>query len=481
MKRYFSIVVSVYVLFLSACQSNVQSGKYKKSAVEKRIEYISQITKKSIVSMEVVKEYYLYGQKKKFVSGGSGSIISKDGLILTNYHVAGDAKRILVTLWNKKKLPAKIVGEDPLTDLAVLKLEKLEKLKGMELEPIKFGDYEKINEGDFVLALGSPLLLSQTATFGVVANKRRVIRMEFEGAGEQVQAEHPIVVWIHHSAPIFPGNSGGPLVNLDGEQIGVNARGGGGGLSFAIAIDVVKDVVDRILKFGRPRWAYYGWKFSELTDELKEFYKLEENFEGVFILDVVYGSPAYNAGIRSEDILLSVDGSKVSATIKEEIPPIVRMLARKEINKPVEVTVRKKDGQIISTKIYPEEWELWEIPIMAEEPGFQREKDFYASEIYGFSAQKITKKFAVKEKLEEPWGVFCTGVQTGSIAANAELVAGDIIRYIDDKPITDMDTFKKIITELEKKRPDKIKLTVLRGNSIKFIFFKDIEKLIPKK
>ncbi len=479
MKKFWSLVIGVCVILWNGCQVNSYKGKYQKSALEKRIEYISQKTKKSIVTLEVVKEYYALGKKQKFISGGSGSIISKDGLILTNYHVAGDAKKIFVSLWNKKKVPAEIVGEDPLTDLALVKL-KLEKLKGMELEPIKIGNYEKISEGDFVLALGSPYLLSQTASFGVVANKRRVLRMEFEAVDEQVQAEHPIVVWIHHTAPIFGGNSGGPLVNLDGELIGVNARGGGGGMSFSIAVDVVQDVVERLSNFKRPKWAYYGWKFSELKDELKEFYKLPEDFEGVFISDVVFGSPAYNAGIRSEDILVSIDGLQVSAKIKEDIPPIMRMLSRKELHKPVNVIFRRKDGQVISTKVIPEEWEIWETPLMANEPGFQREKDFHVSDTYGFSVQRITKKFAVKERLEEPWGVFCTGTETGSIATNAGLMGGDIIKYIDDKPITDIDTFKKIIMELEKIRPEKIKIKVLRGNSLKYIFFKDHEKIIKK-
>ncbi|MFN7182534.1 MAG: PDZ domain-containing protein, partial [Planctomycetota bacterium] len=316
----------------------------------------------------------------------------------------------------------------------------------------------------------------------MVANKKRLLRVEFEGSGEQTQAEHPITIWIHHTAPIYGGNSGGPLVNLDGEQIGVNTRAlFGTSQSFAVAIDVVKDVVSRILKYGRPMWAYYGWKLTELNDELKEFLKLPENFEGVFISDVVYGSPAYNAGIRGEDFLLSVDGIRVSATIKEEIPPILRMLAKKEINKPVEVVIRKKDGQILHTKVIPEDYELWEIPLMAELPGFQREKDFYASEIYGFSVQKITKKVAVKERLEVPWGVFCTGVQTGSIAANSGLSAQDIIKYIDNQPITDFDTFKKIIEQYEKNRPEKITLTVQRGNSKTYVIFRDVEKLLKSK
>jgi serine protease Do len=478
MKKWWIIVIA---LIVGGCQSSGSLYQYTRSNIENRLAFLSEKLKKSIVNIQVVKEYYLWGKKKKYTALGSGSIISEDGLIITNYHVAGDAKKIIVTLWNKKKVYADVVGEDPLTDLALIKL-KPEKLKNIKLEAVKFGRYEDIKDGDYVLALGSPFGFSQTATFGVVANKKRVLSLDFEQNFDVGQAENPITLWIHHTAPIYGGNSGGPLFNMKGEQIGVNARGVIGGLSLAIAVNVVEDVVSRFKKYnGKPQWAYYGWRLSELTDELKTFYRLPEEFEGVFISDVVFGSPAYNAGIRSEDILLEIEGQRVNAVGKEEIPPILRLLAGKPLNMPVHIKVRKPLGEIVSTTVIPEDWEIWEIPLMAEAPGFQREKDFFASEVYGLSVQKIVKKFAVKEKLTEPWGVFCTGVETGSIAANAGLSGGDIIKYVNDTPITNIDVFKDIFASLEKTRPEKIKLIVLRGNSIEYIFLKDVEKIVGGK
>lgn len=475
------ILIGIVAVLVAGCQSTTDLGKYRETDVEKRISYLANKLKKSIVNIQMVKEYYLYGKKQKYSSLCSGSIISEDGLIVTNYHCVGDAKKIWVTLWNKKKVDADLIGEDPLTDLGFIKLKKSKKWENVKLQPLKFGRYEDVKDGQYVFALGSPFGFSQTITLGIVANKKRVLSLEFESKIDVGQAENPIVHWIHHTAPIYGGNSGGPLVNMNGEQIGVNARGVVGGLSLAIAIDVVKEVLDRILKFGKPNWSYYGWRLTELTDELKELNKLPENITGVFVSDVIEGSPAYVAGIRSEDILLEVDNVKLDASIQEDLPPILKLLAAKPVGTPVSAKLRRKNGEIYTTTVVPEEWELWEIPLMAEEPGFQREKDFYASEVYGFSVQKIVKKMAVKERLTYPWGVFVQGIETGSTAANAGLKAGDIIKYIDDKPITDMDTFKKNIEELEKKRPEKIKLTVQSGNSIRYLFLRDIEKLVEKK
>lgn len=468
----------VLLVLIVGCQSNANFGKYQKTALEKRIAYLSERLKKSIVNIQMVKEYYLFGKKQKYTTLCSGSIISEDGLVITNYHCVGDAKKIWVTLWNKEKVNAELIGEDPLTDLGLIKLKKTSKLKDMKFEPLKFGKYEEINDGDYVFALGSPLGFSQTITLGIVANKKRVLSLDFEANPDVGQADNPIVHWVHHTAPIYGGNSGGPLVNMDGEQIGVIARGATGGLSLAIAVDVVEDVVNRLLKYGRPNWVYYGWRLGELSDELKELNKLPDDAEGTFISDVVEGSPAYQAGIRGDDVLLEVDGVKLSASVREEVPPILRLLSGKPVGRPVVVKVRNKNGQIFVTKVVPEEWELWETPIMAENPGMQREKDFHASEVYGFSVQKIVKKVAIKEKLEEPWGVFVQGIETGSIASNAGLSAGDIIKYIDDKPITGMDIFKKLISDIEERKPEKIKLVVLRGNSITYVFFKDVEKLV---
>lgn len=276
---------------------------------------------------------YRKGQDPNYyVATGSGVILTKDGYIVTNNHVVAGAYEIFVTLNDKRNFKAKIVGRDPATDLAVIKIDS------KELPFIEFGNSDSVRIGEWVLAVGNPFNLTSTVTAGIVSAKARDIHL----IGPQYNSA--IDSYIQTDAAVNSGNSGGALVNDQGFLIGINAAiasntGSYTGYSFAIPSNIVKKVVRDIIQFGKVRRAYLGVQINDLNEEVANYLKMSK-IEGVFIEKVVYGGAAWKSGIKDQDVILQIDKQKVNSRSElverisqyqpEEIV-IVRILRKNQI------------------------------------------------------------------------------------------------------------------------------------------------------
>jgi serine protease Do len=257
------------------------------------------------------REYKQYG-----AGSGSGVIISEDGYIVTNNHVIADAKEIEVTLNDNRKYSATIVGADPSTDIAVLKINE------SKLKPIPIGNSDQIHVGEWVLAVGNPFNLTSTVTAGIVSAKARNINIISGGSEGNVS---PIESFIQTDAAVNPGNSGGALVNTLGQLIGINTAiashtGSYSGYSFAVPVNLVKKVTKDLIDYGVVQRAYLGVKISDITQELKETKKLNDT-KGVYVSESLNNSAAEKGGIKTGDVILKIGTKEVnsSSLLLEEV------------------------------------------------------------------------------------------------------------------------------------------------------------------
>ena len=267
-------------------------------------------------------------QKKKAYALGSGFIIDSSGIIVTNNHVISEAEDILVTIDGGEDYEAKVIGADPLSDLAVLKIKSNKKFK-----PVKFGDSDKARIGDWVIAIGNPLGLSGTVTAGIISARNRNIGMSrYED-------------FIQTDASINQGNSGGPLFNMDGEVIGINTailgRQGNIGIGFSIPSNNAKIVVDQLIKFGETKRGWLGVRIQFVNDEIAEAEKLDKP-RGALVQSVAEGSPSEKGGIKAGDIILEFDGKLINEM--KELPLIV---AQTDVGKTVEVKIWRSQREVI--------------------------------------------------------------------------------------------------------------------------------------
>ena len=243
-----------------------------------------------------------YSMPRESVGSGSGVIISPDGYIATNNHVVANGEQIEVTLNDNKTYKAKLVGADPVTDVALLKVE------AENLPVIPFGDSDSLRLGEWVLAIGSPFNLRSTITAGIVSAKGRSL--------PDMSGEFKIESFIQTDAAVNPGNSGGALVNTKGELVGINTAiasntGSYTGYSFAVPVSIVKKVVDDIKEFGSVQRAMLGISMTELTQELAALAGMKGDFSGVYIAEISKGGAAYKAGVREGDVLVAINGKKM--------------------------------------------------------------------------------------------------------------------------------------------------------------------------
>ncbi|MEW6380526.1 MAG: DegQ family serine endoprotease [bacterium] len=342
---------------------------------------------------------------------GSGFIISKDGYIFTNNHVVKDAEDIKITLTNKNEYEAKVIGSDEDMDIALLKIEAKE-----DLPLVRFGDSDRLEIGEWVVAIGNPFGLEHTVTAGIVSAKWRPI-----GQG-------PYDSFIQTDASINPGNSGGPLLNIRGEVVGINTAitAEGQGIGFAIPINMVKEAMPELKEKGKITRGWLGLVIQKVTPDLAKSFGLKEN-KGALVAEVVEGSPADKAGLKQGDVVISFNGKEIS-----EYTDLSRMAGLTRPGTKVRLEIirdMKKKEVTVEIGTFTGEAQVAKGPVETE---------------LGMSLQNITPELADHFDLSETTGVLVTNVTPGSAADRANIRRGDIIMEANRQKVTDVSEFQKI-------------------------------------
>ena len=348
---------------------------------------------------------------------GTGFIIEKSGYIITNNHVVENADAIKVKLKDEREFDAEIIGRDPHTDLALIKVAA----KG-ELPTVPLGSSADLSVGEWVVAIGNPFGLENTVTAGIVSAKGRVI-----GSG-------PYDDFIQTDASINPGNSGGPLLNLSGEVVGVNTAilAQGHGIGFAIPIDMAKTIVAQLKETGAVTRGWLGVSVQDLKGDLANYYGVEER-GGVLVAEVVDGEPADKAGIKTKDVILKVNGEKISSS--RELTTKTAGLA---VGDKARITVLRGGEELtLPVTVGRRAFTL----SSAEAPRKEKGKESG----YGLQITDLTPEIAGRLKLEGEKGVVVVGVVPGSKAEKAGMLRGDLILEVNRRNVDSVDEFKSAI------------------------------------
>ncbi|MDH4551165.1 serine peptidase [Pseudomonas sp. LB-090624] len=382
-------------------------------------------------------------RQREAMSLGSGFIISSDGYVLTNNHVVADADEIIVRLSDRSELQAKLIGTDPRTDVALLKVE------GKNLPTVKLGDSEKLKVGEWVLAIGSPFGFDHSVTKGIVSAKGRTLPND------------TYVPFIQTDVAINPGNSGGPLFNMKGEVVGINSQiftrsGGFMGLSFAIPIDVAIDVSNQLKKDGKVSRGWLGVVIQEVNKDLAESFGLDKP-AGALVAQVLEDGPAAKGGLQVGDVILSMNGQPI--VMSADLPHLVGSLKDGEKAKLEIIRNGKRQNLEVAVGAMPDDDA--EIGTGAEGTAER------SSNRLGVSVADLTAE--QKKSLELKGGVVIKEVQDGP-AALIGLRPGDVISHLNNQAIGSAKEFTEIAKELPKNRS--VSMRVLRQGRASFITFK---------
>jgi len=370
---------------------------------------------------------------------GSGVIITKDGYILTNNHVIEYATTIKVTLLDDDKVyTAKIIGRDTKTDLALLKIEA-----DKDLPFAYLGNSNKLEIGEWVVAIGNPFGLQHTVTTGIVSAKERKEVHPGNKAGYHN--------FIQTDASINPGNSGGPLFNLKGEIIGINTAisAAGQGIGFAIPINMAKKVISHILKYGEVKRAWLGVTIQEVSKELAESFKMKSP-SGALVTYIVDDSPSQKSGIKVGDVILKFNNKKIKKS--SDLPWLASMA---EIDKESEVQILR-NGKVKNLKIIMK-------AMPTKKQLLKTQNNNKSKNRLGLTIREIPRKYNI-------FGVLVERVKRNSISDNSGILKGDIIFKINDYNIKNIAKFNKVVKKLKKN--EVVRLFIKRGNQNIFIGFR---------
>lgn len=366
---------------------------------------------------------------------GSGVIVDKEGWIVTNNHVVGDAKEVEVRLSDRSKFVGQVIGRDPDTDLAIIKINPTS-----ELPTVPFGDSAKVRVGQWVMAVGNPFSLDRTVTLGVVSGlERDAVRLSRYEA------------FIQTDASINPGNSGGPLFNIKGEVIGINTAiiNYAQGIGFAIPSNMVQQVVGQLRARGKVVRGWLGVGIQEVTAELAVKFGIKEN-AGVLVNDVFENEPAARGGLKPGDIIAKVDGQGV-----ETPAGLSRAVAGLTPGTKIELDViRNGEHRTVTVDL----GERKEDAVVASIPSPPPQPEIKL----GLNVQDLTPELADKFKVKDQKGVLVSKVDPGSVAQEQGLREGDLIKEVNRQTVTSTEEFKSAVSQA--KKGESVLLRVVREN-----------------
>ena len=378
---------------------------------------------------DLFKPFHDFGLPKKWKeqSLGSGVIVSKDGYIITNNHVVEQSEDIRVTLFDKRSFRGKIVGADPKTDIAVVKIS------ADNLPTVPWGDSDKLPVGEFVLAIGNPFGLSHTVTMGIISavGRANVGIADYED-------------FIQTDAAINPGNSGGPLVDVKGELIGINTAifsrsGGYQGIGFAVPSNMARLVMDQLMKEGKIVRGWLGVTIQDITPELSQKFGLKDS-KGALVGDISKGSPAEKAGMMRGDVILEFNGKEVKS-----VGSLRNMVSQSKVGTQVKLKILRggKEYQLtVAIAELPKE--------AAGSPTEPSPENMQKNAFSGITVMDLTKEIARQLGLgANEKGVVVVKVEQGSGADDAGLKKGDVIQEIDKKKVAGLRDFNSITSSIE--------------------------------
>lgn len=378
--------------------------------------------------------------QRERASLGSGLILDKRGFILTNNHVIEEADEIEVRLSDKRKFTAKVVGKDPKTDLAVVKIDAPN-----DLPVAKLGDSTKIRIGEWAIAIGSPFGLDQTVTVGVVSAVGR------SDVGIATYED-----FIQTDASINPGNSGGPLLNLNGEVIGINTAivAGGRGIGFAIPINMAKEIKDRLIAQGKVVRGWLGVGIQELTEELASQFGVKPE-DGVLVGNVMKDSPAERGGLKPGDIIQEFNGTKIS-----DVHQLQREVAQTPVGSQAQLKVMREKQPAMLTVVLDEQ----PTELASVKPGSGPGE---AADRFGLTVQDLTPELRDQLRLKAVDGVMVSSVDEAGPATRAGIRPGDIITEANREPVKSSREFSRILGQMQ--RGQNLLLLVRRDATSRFV------------
>lgn len=450
------LALAAFSLSFSGCLAPGPSAPLARTTSASGVKVGFENLLQSVVRIDVREMNFSDGATRLSSGVGSGVILSADGLVLTNAHVASPrAVEISITLPSLERVSAELVGWDHWTDLALLRIDMADaERRGLVFSYARFGDSEDLVPGQTVFAVGTPHGLTRTVTKGIISNTDRYFEASDGVRGYETGYFN---TWLQTDAAINPGNSGGPLVTEDGVVVGINSRTylGAENLGFAIPANTARLVMEQLVETGEVERSYIGLIPGALRD-LESFFELATN-TGMLINSVDPGSPAARAGLRPGDIVLAIEGAAVDGRFPEQLPPIQNQIASFPVGTTLTVSVRRngssQDVEVVTERLESRVGEEW------------------AFEKWGMSVRKVSRAFARENRLPEEDGVIVIGTQSAFPAEKAGLARGDIISKIKGEPIHSLEQLKDVYAVFERE-PESILVEAQRNRAVSFYVLK---------
>ena len=391
------------------------------------------------------------GKKRKAQSLGSGFIIDKSGYIITNNHVIDNAEKIMVILYDDTSFEATVVGKDPKTDVALLKINP----KKTKLSAVKFGNSNKLRVGDWVMAIGNPFGFGGTVTAGIVSARGRNLSGSYDD-------------YIQTDASINRGNSGGPLFDMNGNVVGINTAifsqsGGSVGIGFAVSSNLAKQVTDQLKQYGRTKRGWLGVLIQEISKEIADSLGMK-SVKGALVSSATEGGPAQKAGVKTGDVILKFNGIDID-TMKE-LPKVV---AGTPVGKSVPLVILR-NGKTITLNVVLGELELAEKENLITKSSGNKKSKSKTFEKLGFVAEELSKSNIEKFKLKKiKAGILISSVKEGSVAQEAGLLPGMVIVRVGQIEVNSIDVIEDAIKNAIKQKRKAILLLVKVESGTRFV------------